>query len=336
MPTNKEKKYEQLITIIIPLHNRNYNINSLLQYYDEYDFKIEIQDSSKQETFIEPKFLKKENINYTYIKDELIYEKFFRTLSAITTPYCVNLPDDDFLLPSAIFKSIEFLEKNDNYISVFGRTLMFYEDGTLDDNYNRNQYVGLKNLDNNLKNHIQNKIDYFIPPNHNITRTKYALIPYDFILKYKTLYPVRFFDKIYFIILSSLGKIKMIDGLYMLRAGFDRTINKSSEETSYNPLLEKNIKFGKEFLDRITNYDKNPFLDFFKKAGLKTVITEDELVKMIEYFPYKKNPKKLESVKMTDDFILNFNAHTFKEIDKIMKIVKNRENPYIKMSKHEN
>ncbi len=61
------------------------------------------------------------NINYTYntYKDLSIRDYYFKkmdSLSRLRTPYVMLVDNDDFVLPSGIEKSIDFLERNKEYI----------------------------------------------------------------------------------------------------------------------------------------------------------------------------------------------------------------------------
>ncbi len=318
-----DESLQKLITIVIPLHNRSGNINTLLKYYNDFFFNIIVADSSREPVYIDKKYINKKNISYTYIKDEFYYLKMYRVLSSIKTPYCLELPDDDFALPKKIVELIDFLEKHKGYVSAFGRALVFHRNGEIDDNYNRNQYMGFENnswTNDNAVQKMQYQVDHFIPPNHSVNRTVAALLPFKFVLEYKHFYPVRFFDKIFFVILSAIGKIKMLKGLYQLRSGYNRTIEQDKELSLIHPLLEIDVHFPQNFITRLEKYNENPFLEFFEKNRCNTILERDIIVKMLRYFPIKQRVVYDES----DDFVKRLDDDARLEVAKILKIVLQR------------
>jgi glycosyltransferase domain-containing protein len=121
------------LTMLLPTRNRPEYLKRLFKYLDtqEVFFKIIIVDSS-EEKFINqvdgvvskfslslPLELHRYNPNISVI------EKVSRGLDLIQTPYSVITADDDFHIPSTIKKSIEFLEKNQDYSAVQGTALFF-------------------------------------------------------------------------------------------------------------------------------------------------------------------------------------------------------------------
>jgi len=97
--------------------------------YISLPFKIYIADGGK-DIEIEKKLKNSKNypnLEYKYFKypyDDS-YSRYFNKLSNIiekvSTPFIMLVDNDDFIVPSGIIKSINFLEKNPDYISCRGR-----------------------------------------------------------------------------------------------------------------------------------------------------------------------------------------------------------------------
>lgn len=123
------------ITIIISAYNRPNYLKRILNYYNKYgsNFKIIVADSSSNEN----KRLNKDIISLLSDTDILYlkypvdikpfyYAKNADALNHVTTKYCVNCADDDFITPNSINKSIEFLENNLDYTCVHGDFISFF------------------------------------------------------------------------------------------------------------------------------------------------------------------------------------------------------------------
>ncbi len=112
------------ITIVIMTHNRYNFLSRLLKFYDEYSekFNFLILDSSSQipEKSI-LKYFKRDNVEYHKFDSNIFYAtKVAEGSIHIKTKYAVCCADDDFLIPSGIINSKEYLEKNPNYASAHG------------------------------------------------------------------------------------------------------------------------------------------------------------------------------------------------------------------------
>ena len=139
------------LTVILTTNNKRSDfILRCLNYYNkhfgDYNLKIILSDSGKNEDFISLKEkvtkknykLKIEFINFIsdqnneHIKqDEFGRIKFEYTnrikkaLDFVQTEYIVLAADDDFYFPDYFYKALEFLEQNEDYGSVYGHILKF-------------------------------------------------------------------------------------------------------------------------------------------------------------------------------------------------------------------
>ena len=113
------------IMIIIPTYNRYPYLLRLLKFYNLYNtqIKIMILDSSRDE--LHDKELKsiinQDNIVWVRYDDEMfIVDKIVDGIRRVETEYAVLCADDDFIIPSSIASSIEFLDNNPDYSSAHG------------------------------------------------------------------------------------------------------------------------------------------------------------------------------------------------------------------------
>ena len=112
------------ITIVIITYNRYAFLDRLLKFYDSYSekFNFLILDSSSQKPEKSLlKYFKRDNVEYHKFDQNIFFAtKIAEGSKHIKTKYAVCCADDDFLIPSGIINSKEFLEKNSNYASAHG------------------------------------------------------------------------------------------------------------------------------------------------------------------------------------------------------------------------
>jgi glycosyltransferase domain-containing protein len=125
------------ITILIPTKNRAGFLSRLLNYFAEvrYQHWIYIGDSSNQEQTEKIKLtiqnvedkLKIKHLDCTGLSGVQATEHM---TESVTTPYCVLIPDDDFLCPNGLDKCTDFLDSNPNYTAAYGVGINTKIDGT--------------------------------------------------------------------------------------------------------------------------------------------------------------------------------------------------------------
>ena len=113
------------VSLIIPTHNRHRYLTRILDYYKNIEINVFIADSSLLKYSIKnlennSTSKNKFKINYYHYPSYAYFNKLADIIQKVKTKYVVICADDDFLLPSAIQKCVEFLEKNPDYSSVQG------------------------------------------------------------------------------------------------------------------------------------------------------------------------------------------------------------------------
>ena len=120
-------------TIIIPTHNRPHYLQRILDYYGAQGngFKIIVADSSSEENKAKNKEIITSvaglDILYLAHYPEQInpWHKFAEAVGSAESEYCLFCADDDFIIPSAIKKAVDFLEKNPDFTVVQGYYFSF-------------------------------------------------------------------------------------------------------------------------------------------------------------------------------------------------------------------
>jgi len=97
------------LTLVIPTHNRPKRLRRILEYYSEIEIRIMICDSSKDKF---PKKYLGKNVKHFHYKNWPYSKKLSNCIKKVKTKYLLICADDDFIIPSAIKKCIDFLVKN--------------------------------------------------------------------------------------------------------------------------------------------------------------------------------------------------------------------------------
>jgi len=117
-------KMQNLVTLIVILHNRHNNVERLMEYYKDFESPIILADSSTKAHVFKHK---KTGLNHLYMPGISYAEKIEQTLKYVTTPYVVMCADDDFIVPSGLYQCVEFLENNKDYTVAQGLILIYYK-----------------------------------------------------------------------------------------------------------------------------------------------------------------------------------------------------------------
>lgn len=110
------------LTIIIPTHNRPLPMKRAINYYSSWNCRVIICDSSLH--FSEEK--EHSNIDHVHFPQQNFSEKIYNAIQLVTTPFVCLCADDDFLSEDGITRGMNFLEANEDYVSVQGRYIQFW------------------------------------------------------------------------------------------------------------------------------------------------------------------------------------------------------------------
>ena len=224
---NQNNKLGYRCTIIIPTYNRPNHLRRILDYYNKYgtDFNIIVGDSSSK---INKKINKKtvslfSNLNIQYLNNYSskinLYHKTFDALNYVNTKYTVFCADDDFITPNGINKSVDFLEKNPDFIVAQGYYLLFY---LKNKNNRKKDFYWTSHLYNNQVTfpEIKSRLifylsNYQVLTFYGVRKTKYLKKFLKEIIKFTDGYA---FSEMLLTNLGAVyGKIKCLDILYGAR-----------------------------------------------------------------------------------------------------------------------
>lgn len=262
--------YTTLLTIFIPVHNRQYYLTRAIAYYIEFlrshKIKVIIGDSSKQPWSEKDKY---PNLDYIYYGESNNLFKFFDIIhNKINTKYMLMIADDDFVLPNSILSCLDFLEHNNDYSAAYGEFLKFdslsLKLTNLD--YSRLQYYNALSSElpsNSARERILNFFDVenFFMQNHSIVRTSAMKrsVQIQF-ANNKAMHAYRFSDQQYAFSILIAGKVKALPILYCLRDN-DRMLSKNTvpkdlkPELEFSDFIQRFLKSGQEYVNDLAKQD---------------------------------------------------------------------------------
>ncbi|GAG25392.1 unnamed protein product, partial [marine sediment metagenome] len=126
-------------TMIITTYNKPNLLRRILTYYNKckFDNKIIVADTSSKENKKENKKIISncKNLDIFYLTEFPTIDEFpgasgqFVKIADATEQvedeYCLTCADDDFIIPEGIKKSVDFLEKNSDFVIAQGQHLSF-------------------------------------------------------------------------------------------------------------------------------------------------------------------------------------------------------------------
>lgn len=113
----------ELVTILIPTHNRHQYLKRILEYYKDENISIIVADSTKEAYIADNKG--NSLVQYFHLPTHSLPGKLEWAINKVKTPYVVMCSDDDFTVPGAIYKSIEFLKQNKDFVAAQGNCISY-------------------------------------------------------------------------------------------------------------------------------------------------------------------------------------------------------------------
>lgn len=110
------------LTIFIPTFNRHQYVLRQIKFWSKYDVIVHILDGSEKP--FELGNIIYSNINYHYLPISF-NERIKEIKNLVNTEFSAFLCDDEFFMPSALSKCVNFLRSNNDYVACTGHCLGF-------------------------------------------------------------------------------------------------------------------------------------------------------------------------------------------------------------------
>ena len=237
------------LTLIVTARERRSTLPRVVEYYKNFPCRIMLLDGSSERW---DKIDTYKHIEYFHLPRMPWMQKMVYGLERVKTPYTLKLCDDDIVFLHAIPIMLDFLKNNPDYQTVMGQEISL-----LDRHFEYETYEYL--LEVNQQDHFDDPTErmefywtHFNCKIHSMTKTKTQLEVYQFMLDNPDIYAVRFFDKVWTLIVASRGKFKVLPILSHMRS------RESKVAPPYAPGLhpslqaetKSNLRFESDFIDR--------------------------------------------------------------------------------------
>jgi len=321
------------LSILVTVHERQITLRRLLPHLKGFGCEILVTDSSK--TRVPQNMLDEFNVRYLHHPGVDFYTNNITGLKELSSKYVVALSDDDFLVKKSVFKCLDFLRKNPDYVSAEGLSLKFQEkNATLMDSYGIEAYcLRQERLEaSDFLGRAKQCFDVFWPPIHSVINRKCYLEVFEFIRNHPEYQPIRYVDKIVALFMALYGKTKLINTLYLLRSE-DRQIEKDG---FFND-LKKEVPFN-ELLNDLSKQDSSMIQYFAEQTGEEYTSIQHSILEILESYTKNYGP----TIKARRDFLDQRNwlnrltkqqtrraaiftkivSESAKEVDEILKLIK--------------
>jgi glycosyltransferase domain-containing protein len=215
-------------SIIIPTFNRPDLLRRILSYYDSCGerYKVIVADSSSEEN----KALNSRvvtsvsNLNIQYLDNYPVTlnpgHKFADLMNYVQEEYCVFCADDDFVTPHGINKSVDFLEKNRDFVVAHGRYVFFHletnsqgEQRFIWESAYTAESIRSPQAEDRLTEHLSR---YFLPTIYAVHRTDVLKKAYRELINCHVS-PILFGELLPSMFTMIYGKMECLDVFYMAR-----------------------------------------------------------------------------------------------------------------------
>ena len=284
-------RFLEKLTIVIFSYNRHKYLKRTIKYWSDYNVKLLVLDGS--DIKLEDPCLNIKNIRYIYGPKDL-YGRVLSSINYIDTEFMMLAGDDEFYLPSALSRCIEFLSKESSFSSCGGRAIGFHTNKK--NIFGGIQYPRLKDLSldsDSASVRIEDHFSSYVPAHiYSVIRSS----KWKFICKCTFEKEYSFFAswelQLEFLVMVS-GKSKIIPELMWMRNQEVPAIRGTSPSMSYS------VDILKWWYDEKFTKEKKEFLYAMKKTcGSLSIdqnfkFSENEISKLFEVYIDKLLNKRL-------------------------------------------
>ena len=312
------------LTLLLVLKGRHDFSDRWLDYANLYlnDYKILIADGNDQNNKYTLDSLKYPNLEiespeFPYDKNiESFIRKIKSSLDHIDTKYVLYCENDDLMISKEIKNVLNFLEKNDEYVSARGEIFNF-SISSIDEVYGEiiefkrfNNFIDLDEADifERINSYSKNKHGLY----HNIIKKEVLNEMISKVIENK------FFDLVIFqyfwnFFIPITGKIHCSKNMYMLHQDHSKMISKNSDIMSFDKSLFYNEdKFNKFFIALAETINTRHNIEMqHAKLEMLNYFSYNELLKIIKNncnnsYSFKKYIINLMQKNKFSNFALNY------------------------------
>ena len=267
---------QNLITVIVPVRERQYNLPSIIKYYSKKPYRKIIYDAS-----VEKYKGDLEGLDYVHAGPEFQYKSYLNAYKMAKTPYLINCPDDDIMTHESIEKCVSFLESHTGYSACDGEVVEW-------DSFKNHIFPQPKPevfrgriLHDWDKDSVLERIRFGVITCsrsclHGVVRTKDAIEIMQNFLDHPQICPLSFLDRVYTFATLCKGKIKTLPVVQHIRTANNAG---SANRVMFNPKIANENLDGygpMPWVSMEENLDDKHCSSFSHFLSSNTDMTEDE------------------------------------------------------------
>jgi glycosyltransferase domain-containing protein len=294
------------LTVCILTKDREKDLKKKILFYKKNKIRLIILDQSQCsiKKFCDINLNK--NSYYLHSPNLSYLRRFILIKNFLKTKYCMLQTDDDIFFLNSMKKSLLFLEKNNDYVSVAGKVyaLNIYKKNL----FLEEIYKNARNIKfNNSFSRLEDMLNYsFFNIYYGVGRSKFFLKYITILKKNYSLYKDelhRYHELQYLIMLSLTGKIKILKNIFYLRVGYNKRLSLPMSSVDNLQITINSLNIG--YID--------PFIKNILKALKKNTVNNQKLLKSLINKEYSRRIKEraLGLKSNNDNFIFGFVSKLF-------------------------
>lgn len=276
---------DNLITLIVPVRDRHYNLPSILHYYKDTKFRKIIYDAS-----VNPYEGDHAGFEYYHAGPEFQTVSYLNSHSLAKTPYLINCPDDDIMTIESLEMCVKFLEENPSYSACDGSVMEFNPDVRDVKPVPKEEVYQARVLHNWENENIDERLDFAIVQCsrsclHSVLRTKQSVKILQNFIDNKEITPLSFLDRVYTFATLCMGPIKTLQVPHHIRTANQRT---NADRVMFDKKIANEVIDGFSLqldvamADHIDKFHCSKFSDFLSENA--KISKEEAVEKTIKIF----------------------------------------------------
>tara|TARA_R110000824_G_scaffold326043_2_gene512945 strand:+ start:11723 stop:12709 length:987 start_codon:yes stop_codon:yes gene_type:complete len=225
-----------LFTLVIPVRDRHFNLQSIIKYYDGRPYRKIIYDAS-----VNPYDGYLGDLEYFHAGPEFQHMSYLNVYKMVKTPYLLNCPDDDIMTQESIDQCVNFLENNPDYSVCDGEVVEWTPNtnsvfpAPKPDVFRARVLCDWDSMD------ILDRIRFAVVCcsrgcMHSVVRTKDAVDIMQNFINNPCICPLNFLDRVYLFASACRGKIKTLPVVQHVRTSNQRP---DADRNMFNPDIAK-------------------------------------------------------------------------------------------------
>jgi glycosyltransferase domain-containing protein len=260
---------KELITLIVPVRERHYNLPCIVDYYKDTPYRKIIYDTS-----IEKYEGDLTGFEYFHKDPEYQHLSYLNSYSLVDTPFLLNCPDDDIMTHNSVYECTKFMHENRDYSACDGLVVEWNPDDNTVLPERKSEVFKSRVLHNwEADINLLQRLNFAIAESsrsvlHSVLRTEDSVEIMQNFIDNRHICPINFLDRVYTFAAACKGKFKTLPIVHHVRTS-NRRAN-SDRVMDYSQVAAENIdgyglEAGVSMANHLDDYYVSSYSHFLAK-----------------------------------------------------------------------